>query len=119
MVQPLAARERPLARFRRLTEGARFSFALKNRADKIEVYSTRPDTLYGASFVAIAADHPIAAEMAKTDPKLAAFIEECRQTGTAEAELEKEKSKKKGEAGKEAEKAPDETGPAPPATVKP
>lgn len=75
------------------SEGARFSFALKNRSDRIEVYSTRPDTLYGASFVAIAADHPIAAEMAANDPKLAAFIEECRQTGTAEAELEKAEKK--------------------------
>ena len=71
------------------SEGARFAFALKNRVDSIEVYSTRPDTLYGASFVAIAADHPLAAEIAKTDAKLTAFIEECRQTGTAEAELEK------------------------------
>src|SRR3546814_5298060 len=71
------------------SEGARFSFALKGRAEKIEVYSTRPDTLFGASFVAIAADHPLAAEAARTDPKLAAFIEECRKTGTAEAELEK------------------------------
>jgi leucyl-tRNA synthetase len=75
------------------SEGARFSFALKNRSDRIEVYSTRPDTLYGASFVAIAADHPIAAEMAANDPKLTAFIEECRQTGTAEAELEKAEKK--------------------------
>ncbi|WP_300300122.1 leucine--tRNA ligase [Ferrovibrio sp.] len=75
------------------SEGARFSFALKNRGDKIEVYSTRPDTLFGASFVAISADHPLAAEAAKTDPKLAAFIEECRQTGTAEAELEKAEKK--------------------------
>lgn len=75
------------------SEGARFAFALKNRSDKIEVYSTRPDTLYGASFVAIAADHPLAAEAAKTDAKLAAFIEECRQTGTAEAELEKAEKK--------------------------
>jgi leucyl-tRNA synthetase len=75
------------------SEGARFAFALKHRSDKIEVYSTRPDTLYGASFVAIAADHPLAAEMAKNDPSLAAFIEECRQTGTAEAELEKAEKK--------------------------
>jgi leucyl-tRNA synthetase len=75
------------------SEGARFAFALKDRADKIDVYSTRPDTLFGASFVAIAADHPIAAEMAKSDAKLAAFIEECRQTGTAEAELEKAEKK--------------------------
>ncbi|MBS4044740.1 MAG: leucine--tRNA ligase [Alphaproteobacteria bacterium] len=75
------------------SEGARFSFALKGRSDKVEVYSTRPDTLYGASFVAIAADHPLAAEAAKNDPKLAAFIEECRQSGTAEAELEKAEKK--------------------------
>lgn len=75
------------------SEGARFAFALKNRADTIDVYSTRPDTLFGASFVAIAADHPLAAEMAKSDPKLAGFIEECRQTGTAEAELEKAEKK--------------------------
>lgn len=75
------------------SEGARFSFALKDRSDRIEVYSTRPDTLFGASFIAIAADHPLAAEAAKNDPKLAAFIEECRQTGTAEAELEKAEKK--------------------------
>lgn len=75
------------------SEGARFSFALKDRSDKVEVYSTRPDTLFGASFVAIAADHPLAAEAAKNDPKLAAFIEECRQSGTAEAELEKAEKK--------------------------
>jgi len=75
------------------SEGARFSFALKDRSDKVEVYSTRPDTLFGASFVAIAADHPLAAEAAKSDPKLAAFIEECRQSGTAEAELEKAEKK--------------------------
>ncbi len=71
------------------SEGARFSFALAGRTDKIDVYSTRPDTLFGASFVAISADHPLAAEAAANDPALAAFIEECRQTGTAEAELEK------------------------------
>ncbi len=75
------------------SEGARFSFALAERADRIEVYSTRPDTLFGASFVAISADHPLAAEYAAQDPALAAFIEECRQTGTAEAELEKAEKK--------------------------
>ncbi|HLP69139.1 MAG TPA: leucine--tRNA ligase, partial [Rhizobium sp.] len=49
--------------------------------------------LFGASFVAISADHPLAAEAAAQDPQLAAFIEECRQTGTAEAELEKAEKK--------------------------
>jgi len=56
--------------------------------DKIDVYSTRPDTIFGASFVAIAADHPLALALAETDPALAAFAEECRQTGTATADVE-------------------------------
>ena len=75
------------------SEGAKFSFALKDRPDRVEVYSTRPDTLFGASFLALSADHPLAAEAARSDPKLAAFIEECRQSGTAEAELEKAEKK--------------------------
>ena len=73
------------------SEGATFSFALTSdpgEFDKVEVYSTRPDTLFGASFVAIAADHPLALEAAKTDPALAAFIEECRHSATNEAAIE-------------------------------
>ena len=54
----------------------------------LEVYTTRPDTLYGASFLAIAPDHPLAAEIAAADPKAAAFIETCRKGGVSEAELE-------------------------------
>jgi leucyl-tRNA synthetase len=54
----------------------------------LEVYTTRPDTLYGASFVAIAPDHPLAAEISAHDPKAAAFIESCRRGGVSEAELE-------------------------------
>ncbi len=57
-------------------------------ADGLEVYTTRPDTLYGASFVAIAPDHPLAAEIAASDPKAAKFIETCRRGGVSEAELE-------------------------------
>ncbi len=57
-------------------------------SDHIDVYSTRPDTIFGASFVAIAADHPLALALAESEPALAAFAEECRQTGTATAELE-------------------------------
>ena len=56
--------------------------------DTIDVYSTRPDTIFGASFVAIAADHPLALALAQTNPALAAFADECRHTGTATAELE-------------------------------
>ena len=68
--------------------GARVLFGLAGRADRLEVYTTRPDTLFGASFCAIAIDHPLAAECAAQDPALAAFIKECRLSGTTEAEIE-------------------------------
>ncbi len=70
------------------SKGLRFSFANEGRDDRLPVYTTRPDTLFGASFAAIAADHPLAAELAANDPKLAAFIEACRRTGTAAEEIE-------------------------------
>ncbi len=68
--------------------GARVLFRLKDRDDRLEVYTTRPDTLFGAAFCAIAADHPLAAEQAGNDPALAAFIAECTRGGTSEAALE-------------------------------
>jgi leucyl-tRNA synthetase len=72
------------------SEGLRLHFAIKGEAAKtLEVYTTRPDTLFGASFCAIAADHPLAAEMAAKNPALGAFIEECRRMGTSEEILEK------------------------------
>jgi leucyl-tRNA synthetase len=73
------------------SKGLRFGFRLAEPAagiDTVEVYSTRPDTIFGASFVAIAADHPLALALAEGNPALAAFADECRQTGTATAELE-------------------------------
>jgi len=54
----------------------------------IEVYTTRPDTVFGASFIAVAADHPLAKKLAETDGALKAFIEECHRTGTSAAALE-------------------------------
>ena len=57
-------------------------------ATEVEVYTTRPDTLFGASFVAVAADHPIAKAAAEKNPKLAAFCEECRRMGTSVADIE-------------------------------
>jgi leucyl-tRNA synthetase len=75
------------------SEGARFAFDLAGRAEKIEVYTTRPDTLFGASFVAIAADHPFARQLAAENAGVAAFVEECRHAGTSEAELEKGEKK--------------------------
>ena len=56
--------------------------------DSVEVFTTRPDTIFGASFVAIAADHPIAQLVASADPKAAEFIAECKAGGTSAAELE-------------------------------
>jgi len=55
---------------------------------EVEVFTTRPDTIFGASFVAVAADHPLAQALAPTTPGLPEFIAECRRTGTAAAELE-------------------------------
>jgi leucyl-tRNA synthetase len=64
------------------------------RAERVEahsfldVFTTRPDTIFGASFAAISPDHPIAQELAAGDPATAAFIEECKRGGTTAAELE-------------------------------
>mgnify|MGYP000179840148 CR=1 FL=1 len=55
---------------------------------ELEVYTTRPDTIFGASFMAIAADHPLAKKVAETNAALAAFCDECRRHGTSVAELE-------------------------------
>ena len=74
------------------SEGLRFQFTLSN-AGKLDVFTTRPDTLFGASFVALSPEHPLAQELAKKDAKLAAFIEECRHIGTAEADIEKAEKK--------------------------
>ncbi len=75
------------------SEGLLVRFALDpktapNGESELEVFTTRPDTLFGAKFMAIAPDHPLAAAAAKKNPKLAAFIEECRHRGTALAEIE-------------------------------
>ena len=70
------------------SEGLRFQFQL-SAGGKLDVFTTRPDTLFGASFVALSPEHPLTQELALSDEKLAAFIAECRKTGTAEAEIEK------------------------------
>ena len=59
-----------------------------NRGGPLTVYTTRPDTLHGATYMALAADHPLVAAAADGDPQLAAFCDECRRAGTAEAGLE-------------------------------
>ncbi len=70
------------------SEGARVFFDITGRADKLEIYTTRPDTLFGAAFCAIAANHPLAAELAAGNPALAAFIADCNRMGTSEAAIE-------------------------------
>jgi leucyl-tRNA synthetase len=70
------------------SEGLRLTFTLENRDDGLEIYTTRPDTLYGASFVAIAANHPLSLELAQKDPALAEFVAECNRMGTSEASIE-------------------------------
>jgi leucyl-tRNA synthetase len=68
------------------SQGLEFSFDLSN-GEKLAVYSTRPDTIFGASFCAIAADHPIAQGLAG-DPAVAAFIDQCKKGATTAAALE-------------------------------
>jgi leucyl-tRNA synthetase len=70
------------------SKGVRLRFDLSDGSDSIDVYSTRPDTIFGASFLAIACDHPIAQEMAARRHALEVFIEECRKGGTTAAEIE-------------------------------
>jgi leucyl-tRNA synthetase len=56
--------------------------------DGLEIYTTRPDTLFGASFMGIAPDHPVARAMAEADPAVAAFVADCRKGGSSQAEIE-------------------------------
>jgi leucyl-tRNA synthetase len=59
-----------------------------NKESELEIFTTRPDTLFGAKFMAIAPDHPLAQAAAKNNPKLAAFIEECKHVGTSQAAID-------------------------------
>jgi leucyl-tRNA synthetase len=70
------------------SQGLQFRFKGSNFDGEIEVYTTRPDTIFGASFVAVAADHPIAQSAAASDAKAAEFVAECRSEGTSEAVIE-------------------------------
>ena len=69
------------------SQGLEFSFDLSN-GEKVAVYSTRPDTIFGASFVAVAADHPVAHAASADNADAQAFIERCKAGGTTAAELE-------------------------------
>lgn len=72
------------------SEGVEISFDLAEVTagyQEIEVYTTRPDTLFGATYLAIAAQHPIALAVSENNPDIHAFVESCKNTKTAEAEL--------------------------------
>ncbi len=70
------------------SEGLDIAFAVENGSTPVRVYTTRPDTLMGVTFISVAAEHPLALKAAESNPALAAFIAECRHGATAEAALE-------------------------------
>ncbi len=70
------------------SQGLKCTFRFPGGTDGIDVFTTRPDTMFGASFVAIAADHPVAQQLAAHAPDLQAFVEECRKGGTTAADIE-------------------------------
>ncbi|MGD8926717.1 MAG: leucine--tRNA ligase, partial [Thioalkalispiraceae bacterium] len=70
------------------SQGVDIEFDLTDQKDKLKVFTTRPDTLMGVTYVAVAALHPLASKAAERSSNVRAFIRECMQTGTAEATIE-------------------------------
>ena len=70
-----------------------FPYELNGKAGKLWVFTTRADTVMGVTFVAVAAEHPLAAEGARDNPQLAAFVDECKRGGVQEAELATQEKK--------------------------
>jgi leucyl-tRNA synthetase len=70
------------------SEGVELSFDVEDEDEPLTVYTTRPDTLMGVTYMAVAAEHPLATKAARDNPEVAAFIEECLRTDAAEATLE-------------------------------
>ncbi|HSM31456.1 MAG TPA: leucine--tRNA ligase, partial [Woeseiaceae bacterium] len=70
------------------SEGVKLSFEVEGEDEPLVVFTTRPDTLLGVTYMAVAAEHPLATKAAGNDPAVAAFIEECRKSHAAEASLE-------------------------------
>lgn len=70
------------------SEGAHVSFQIVGRDEPLDVYTTRPDTMFGASFMAVSANHPLATELSKNNPELQKFIATCNAMGTSEAAIE-------------------------------
>ena len=70
------------------SEGLELAFDVEGAPEPLTVFTTRPDTLMGVTYMAVAAEHPLAAKAAADNSKVAAFVEECKKTGAAEATLE-------------------------------
>ncbi|MBK5963055.1 leucine--tRNA ligase [Thiocystis minor] len=70
------------------SEGVHMDFGIAGSDETLGIYTTRPDTVMGVTYVAVAAEHPLAHRAAVDNPEIAAFIEDCRQGGTSEAEIE-------------------------------
>jgi leucyl-tRNA synthetase len=70
------------------SEGIELSFDVVDEDEPLTVYTTRPDTLMGVTYMAVAAEHPLASKSAAVNPDVAAFIEECKKTDAQEATLE-------------------------------
>jgi leucyl-tRNA synthetase len=70
------------------SEGIELSFDVPGESEPLVVYTTRPDTLFGVTYMAVAAEHPLATKAAANNAELAAFIEDCKRTDAAEATLE-------------------------------
>ena len=70
------------------SQGLTFRWSLSNDAGEVEVFTTRPDTIFGASFVAVSADHPLAQNEAEWNHEAADFIALCKRGGTTAAELD-------------------------------
>ncbi len=70
------------------SEGVEIKFGLDDSDDTLDVYTTRPDTLMGVSYLAVAAEHPLALQAAESNAELHAFVEECRKMETSEEAME-------------------------------
>lgn len=75
------------------SEGLEIQFAMEALAEPLTVFTTRPDTLMGVTYVAVAAEHPVAMWAASGNPEVKAFVDECRKGGVSEAELETQEKK--------------------------
>ncbi len=75
------------------SEGMRIFFEIDGRDERLEVFTTRPDTIFGMSFCALSPNHPLARSLAEDDPELAAFIAECNALGTSEEAIERAEKK--------------------------